>query len=59
MRPAPNVNQRVGPLYGYVPDGFKSEAEYKASIAKEKKARETKKNFWAKKSADVETLTEW
>ena len=43
---------------GYVPDGF-TEAQYKAKKAQEAGDRATKKSFWAKKSSDVQTLTDW
>ena len=43
---------------GYVPDGF-TEAQYKAKKSKEANERATRKSFWAKKSPDVQTLTDW
>ena len=59
FNPAPNPGHRVQPLnMGYVPDGF-TEAQYKAAKAKESQKAAAKKNFWGKKSANVETLTEW
>ena len=46
LKPAPNVGHRVNPLnMGYVPDGF-TEAEYKASKAKEAAKKKESKSFW-------------
>ena len=36
-----------------------TEAEYKSRIEKDAQVKATKKNFWAKKDPNVETLTEW